>query len=64
LYDEIGQLWQFADYAFAYGQETPPTGILMSPVKLRQAGFSSCFDSEDSLLYWLARTQAARILPR
>jgi nucleoside-diphosphate-sugar epimerase len=60
----IGQAWQFADYAFAYGQETPPARILMSPIKLRQAGFTPCFDSEDSLLYWLSRMQEARILPR
>lgn len=62
--DVIGQAWQFADYAFAYGEETPPTRILMSPVKLRQAGFTPCFDTEDSLLYWLSRMQEARILPR
>lgn len=59
----VGQAWQFADYAFAYGQETPPTRILMSPIKIRQAGFAPCFDTEDSLLYWLSRMQEARILP-
>lgn len=59
----IGQAWQFADYAFAYGQQTPPTRILMSPIKIRQAGFTPCFDTEDSLVYWLSRMQEARILP-
>ena len=59
----IGKAWQFADYAFAYGQETPPNRILMSPIKIRQAGFTPCVDTEDSLLHWLSRMQEARILP-
>jgi hypothetical protein len=59
----IGQAWQFADYAFAYGQEAPPSRILMSPIKIRKAGFHGCYDSEDSLLYWLSRMQESRILP-
>jgi hypothetical protein len=59
----IGKAWQFGDYAFAYGQEAPPVRILMSPIKLLQAGFHGCFDSEDALLYWLSQMQRARILP-
>ena len=59
----IGQAWQFADYAFAYGQDTPPTRILMSPIKIRQAGFTPCLDTEDAFLYWLSRMQEAHILP-
>jgi len=59
----IGQAWQFADYAFAYGQESPPPRILMSPIKIHKAGFNACFDTEDAFLYWLSRMQEARILP-
>jgi nucleoside-diphosphate-sugar epimerase len=62
--DLIGGAWQFADHAFAYGQEHPPDRIVMSPIKLRQAGFAACFDTEDSILYWLTRMQEKRILPR
>lgn len=61
--DLVGQAWQFADYAFAHGQENPPSRILMSPIKIRQAGFGACYDSEDSLLHWISRMQDARILP-
>lgn len=64
LDDLIGGAWQFADHAFAYGQEHPPDRIVMSPIKVRQAGFSGCFDTEDSILYWLTRMQEKRILPR
>jgi hypothetical protein len=60
----IGQAWRFADYAFAYGQETPPARILMSPIKLRQAGFTPCYDLGGFASYWLSRMQDARILPR
>jgi nucleoside-diphosphate-sugar epimerase len=57
----VGKAWQFADYGFAYGREAPR--ILMSPIKIRQAGFSACYDTEDSILYWLERMQDAKILP-
>jgi nucleoside-diphosphate-sugar epimerase len=57
----IGKAWQFADYGFAYGREAPR--VLMSPIKIRQAGFEACYDTEDSILYWIERLQKARILP-
>lgn len=59
----VGGAWQFADHAFAHGQEHPPDRIVMSPIKLRQAGFADCFDTEDSLLHWLRRLQDRQILP-
>ena len=61
--DVIGGAWQFADHAFAYGQEHPPDRIVMSPIKLRRSGFAGCYDTEDSILYWLTRMQEKRILP-
>ena len=60
----VGSAWQFADYNFAYGQQCPPERIIMSPIKIRQAGFASCVDTEDSIIYWLTRMQDARLLPR
>jgi nucleoside-diphosphate-sugar epimerase len=59
----IGGAWQFADYNLAFGKESPPDRIVMSPIKLRQAGFAPCYDTEDSILYWLSRMQEAGILP-
>ena len=61
--DVIGGAWQFADHAFAYGQEHPPDRIVMSPIKLRRSGFAGCYDTEDYILYWLTRMQQKRILP-
>ena len=39
----------------------PPS--LVSTIKLRQAGFGDCFDTEDSLRYWFDRMREDRILP-
>ena len=51
-----------ADMTWGYGKERP-FDRLMSPIKLRQAGFEDCFDTEDALIYWLSRMQQAKILP-
>ena len=57
----VGSSWQTADIAL--GTERPYEH-LMSPIKIRQAGFTGCMDTEDSVLYWLDRMQHARLLPR
>ena len=59
----VGSSWQFADRSFAFGVAHPPDSVL-SPIKLRRAGFADCEDTEDSLLHWIARMQAERFLPR
>lgn len=65
--NSLGQLvnssWQYADRLLAHGIETP-NDTVMSPIKLRQAGFPGCEDTEDSLLYWLTRMQQLKLLPR
>jgi nucleoside-diphosphate-sugar epimerase len=55
----VGSSWQFADLAFS-----PRAHLIESPIKLRQAGFEACFDSEDAILYWLTRMQADGVLPK
>jgi nucleoside-diphosphate-sugar epimerase len=59
----VGNSWQFADIAFGYGNSSPPHRV-MSPVKLHQAGFVPCYDTEDAIVYWLNRMQERQILPR
>lgn len=62
LADLVGGSWQFLDRAVrAGGAATPPS--LVSTIKLRQAGFGDCFDTEDSLRHWFSEMQANRILP-
>ncbi|MEJ7929380.1 SDR family oxidoreductase [Ramlibacter sp. AN1015] len=62
LAELINSSWQFADRNFAYGQDHPDDRVV-SPIKLRQAGFAGCQDTEDSILYWLTRMREARLLP-
>lgn len=59
----VGASWQTADLTFGFGKERP-FDRLMSPIKLRQAGFAGCMDTEDAVLHWLSRLQAERIIPK
>lgn len=58
----VGSSWQMADIAFGYGNAAPPHRFL-SPVKLRQAGFAGCMDTEDALLHWLTVLQDEKLIP-
>jgi nucleoside-diphosphate-sugar epimerase len=62
LSELIGSSWQFTDRALAYGLQHPANSVL-SGVKLRQHGFEKCYDTEDSLLYWISRMQSEKLLP-
>jgi nucleoside-diphosphate-sugar epimerase len=57
----IGQSWQFADFALS---RTHSTSSLSSTIKVRQAGFGECIDTEDMFLWWFGELQRRRILPR
>lgn len=59
----VGSSWQTADLTFAFGKERQ-FDRLMSPIKLRQAGFHLCMDTEDSVKYWLGQMQEQRLIPR
>jgi nucleoside-diphosphate-sugar epimerase len=58
-----GESHHYADFQFGYDlAEEPPYG-LVSTVKLRQAGFGECFDTEDTVTYWLRDLIRRRIVP-
>lgn len=56
----VGSSWQFADFAFS---RTYSTASLLSTIKIRQAGFGECIDTEASLNWHLAELQRRRVLP-
>lgn len=58
----IGSSWEFTDRTLATGQAQPHPSVL-SPIKLHRAGFHGVMDTEESLLWWLARLQRERWLP-
>ncbi|MBL6751121.1 MAG: SDR family oxidoreductase, partial [Nevskia sp.] len=59
----IGGSAALADFMFAYGVEHTPPPALVSTIKLRQAGFGGCIDSEVMLRKWITRLQELRYVP-
>ena len=58
----VGASWQYADVLFgALGRR--PLPALLSTVKIRQAGFADCIDTEDMFREWFAIFQRRRLLP-
>jgi nucleoside-diphosphate-sugar epimerase len=63
LGDVLGESHHYADFGFAHGARKPPPPALVSTVKIRQAGFSDCLDTEDSFRYWLDVLRRRGVLP-
>lgn len=64
----LGQSHHYADNAFAWTAEGQPLDsreqpVLLSTIKLRQAGFADCVDTEEMFGYWLRRLQNQAIVP-
>jgi len=53
----------YADMFFNAGGDKPMPSPLLSTIKLRQAGFGDCVDSEDMFVDWITRLQQMRVLP-
>ncbi|HVN28389.1 MAG TPA: SDR family oxidoreductase [Candidatus Binataceae bacterium] len=61
LYAFVGESFFFADACFASLAKVRP--MLVSTIKLRQAGFQDCIDTQDMLRKWIKRFQDSRLLP-
>ena len=65
LSDLLGESHHYADLLF--GVHAPPEAmrapVLVSTIKLRQAGFGGCIDTEQMFAKWLARLAERRIIP-
>ncbi len=59
----LGESHHYADFCLAHGAKRPPPPVLVSTIKLRQAGFPDCIDTEDMFRDHVAALQAARVLP-
>lgn len=64
LPDLIGKSAQYADMLFGYGLPQSPAPALVSTIKVRQAGFSDCVDTEEMFPRLLARLAEDGFLPR
>ena len=59
----VGESHHYADMLFAAGVRGPIPPTLVSTIKLRQAGFGDCVDTEAMFARWLGRLIERRVLP-
>jgi nucleoside-diphosphate-sugar epimerase len=59
----LGESHHYADALLRPGVDAVALPILVSTVKLRQAGFAACYDSEDTLRHWLQVMVERKLLP-
>jgi len=59
----IGKSFQFADFCLTLGGEVPGPPAMMSPIRIRQAGFAEFLDSEAMVVKWFRRYMADGLLP-
>ena len=58
----VGSSWIYADVLLS-GLSLRPLPALLSTIKIRQAGFGDCIDTEDMFREWFTRFQERRLLP-
>jgi nucleoside-diphosphate-sugar epimerase len=63
LSDLLGESHFYADFCFAHGATRPPPPVLVSTIKLRQAGFDDCIDTEDMFRDWFRVLMEQRLVP-
>ena len=59
----VGQSFIYADVIMGVGMEGPLPPAFVSTVKIRQAGFGECMDTEDMFRKWIGQLQQQRLLP-
>jgi nucleoside-diphosphate-sugar epimerase len=63
LLDVVGDSHHFADFMFINDVVEPNPPTIMSDIKIRQAGFHSCMDTEASFRHWLMTLVDRGVLP-
>jgi hypothetical protein len=59
----VGDAFVYADLLFGYGVQVPSLPVLVSTIKIRQAGFADCIDTEEMFRRLFARMQQLGLLP-
>ncbi|WP_433506518.1 NAD-dependent epimerase/dehydratase family protein [Pseudonocardia halophobica] len=59
----LGESHFYADYCFAHGATEARPPALVSTVKVRQAGFGDCYDTEESFRHWMRVLRERKVLP-
>ena len=63
MLDFVGGSFELTDLSFAYGASESPPPILVSTIKIRQAGFHECMDTEDMFRNLIKRYQDLGWIP-
>ncbi len=63
MLDFVGGSFELTDLSFAYGASEPPPPIVVSTIKIRQAGFHECLDTEDMFRNLIKRYQDLGWIP-
>ena len=58
-----GDSFYYADALFNAYSDSPPPPALLSTIKLRQAGFNECIDTEEMFRTWFERLRQINVLP-
>lgn len=59
----MGRSHHYADFTFATGAGRAPAPVIVSTIKLRQAGFADCIDTEQMFHDHIRALQDQRVLP-
>ena len=59
----VGESHHYADLLFSYGASQLPGSTLVSTIKLRQAGFGDCVDTEVMFRRWLRELVDRKVIP-
>jgi nucleoside-diphosphate-sugar epimerase len=62
-WEDISPNWQFMDFVFAYAAPSTPQPSLFSTIKLRQAGFQDCLDTEAMFVELFDDMRRRRLIP-
>ena len=59
----LGDSHHYADFCFGFHAREAPPPVIVSTIRLREAGFGDCIDTERMFREWFAVLQARRVLP-
>jgi nucleoside-diphosphate-sugar epimerase len=63
LRDILGESHYYADFCFAHGATELPPPAFSSRIKLQQAGFTGCCDTQETFNFWLQDLIHRRVIP-
>lgn len=59
----VGQSHHYADFCMATGAREPVAPVVVSTIKIRQAGFAACIDTEAMFTRQISTLRARRLVP-